>query len=201
MQEILENYKKFKHDIKTRREEFKQVWEKGKLFDEFVFCLFTPQSKAEACWQTVLNLKKNDLLKNGNPSKMKKYMQSVRFYKTKSKRVVDARKHYNLKETIEKMNEKEAREWLVKNVNGFGYKEASHFLRNIGFADNLMILDRHILRNLIKYKVIEEIPKNLTRKKYFEIEDKMIKFSISIGIHPSELDMIWWAKETGKVFK
>ena len=27
------------------------------------------------------------------------------------------------------------------------YKEASHFLRNIGFGENIAILDRHILKN------------------------------------------------------
>jgi len=38
-------------------------------------------------------------------------------------------------------------EWLVKNLTGLGYKEAGHFLRNIG-SGKIAILDRHILRNL-----------------------------------------------------
>lgn len=201
MQDILEIYDKFKDDIKERLSDFKNTWEKNDLFEELVFCLFTPQSKADACWKAVKDLKRNNLLFVGKPGEMKEYLQSVRFYKTKSQRVVEARNHINIRNTLESMEEKEAREWLVKNVNGFGYKEASHFLRNIGFADNLMILDRHILRNLVEYGVIKEIPKNLNSRKYFDIEEKMIKFADEIGIPAVELDMLWWAKETGKVFK
>ena len=76
-------------------------------------------------------------------------------------------------------NSRELRDFLVKNVKGYGYKEASHFLRNIGYK-NLAILDRHILKNLLKYKVISEIPKSLTPKKYFEIENKFLDFSEKI---------------------
>lgn len=52
------------------------------------------------------------------------------------------------------------------------YKEASHFLRNVGFGENIAILDRHILRNLVKLEVIDELPKTLTPKLYLEIEEK-----------------------------
>ena len=65
------------------------------------------------------------------------------------------------------------RDWFLKNVKGLGLKESSHFLRNIGFGDKIVILDRHILRSLFNYKVIDEIPKTLTKKIYLEIETKM----------------------------
>ena len=66
------------------------------------------------------------------------------------------------------MKGEERREWLVKNIKGLGFKEASHFLRNIGF-DDYAIIDSHILDLLERYKFIKP-PKTLTRKKYMEIE-------------------------------
>lgn len=94
------------------------------------------------------------------------------------------------------------REWLVKNVKGVGMKEASHFIRNIGFGGKeLAILDRHILKNLKELKVIEKIPKKLTKKTYLEIEEKMREFCKMLGISMYELDMLLWYKETGKVLK
>lgn len=93
------------------------------------------------------------------------------------------------------------REALADGIRGLGMKEASHFLRNIGLGGELAILDRHILRNLAEYQVIDEVPKVLSRKTYLGIEEKMRRFSRSIGIPMDELDLLLWAKETGIVFK
>ena len=71
----------------------------------------------------------------------------------------------------------EVRNWFANNVYGMGMKEASHFLRNIGLSDNICILDRHILRNLVEYGVIDKIPKSMDKKAYLNIEREMIKFS------------------------
>ena len=95
----------------------------------------------------------------------------------------------------------EARLWLVKNIKGIGYKEAGHFLRNIGIGKNLAILDRHILKNLKIYGVINELPKTLTTKTYLEIENQMQNFSTKIGIPMAHLDMLFWYKKTGGIFK
>jgi N-glycosylase/DNA lyase len=84
---------------------------------------------------------------------------------------------------------------------GFGLKEASHFLRNIGSEFDLAILDRHIIKNLLRYGVIDEIPKSLTKKQYLMIEERMKKFSKKIGIPLAELDLLFWSEETGEIFK
>ena len=93
------------------------------------------------------------------------------------------------------------REWLVSNLKGIGYKEASHFLRNIGMGKNIAILDRHILKNLQKHGAIKEIPKSLTPKKYVEIENQMRDFSRKVKIPMEEIDLLFWSEETGEVFK
>ncbi len=81
----------------------------------------------------------------------------------------------------------ERREWIVENIKGIGYKEASHFLRNIGFYKNIAILDRHILKNLKLLGVIEEIPETLSKTKYLHIEKKMAEFAKKLGF----LSRIW----------
>jgi N-glycosylase/DNA lyase len=88
----------------------------------------------------------------------------------------------------------------VKNVKGLGWKEASHFLRNIGHR-NLAILDRHILRNLKRHGVIKSLPKTLTPKRYLVIEQKFMEFSSTIGITMDELDLLFWSRETGEILK
>ena len=93
------------------------------------------------------------------------------------------------------------REWLVNNIKGIGYKEASHFLRNIGFGKNIAILDRHILRNLKNFGVIKEIPKSISTAKYMEIEKNMAEFAREVDIPISHLDLLLWYKETGEIFK
>ena len=83
-----------------------------------------------------------------------------------------------------------------------GYKEASHFLRNIGFADDLAILDRHILKNLKIFGIIEEIPKSLSKKKYLEIEKAMKKFAIEkVKVPVAHLDFLFWYLFNGEIFK
>jgi N-glycosylase/DNA lyase len=105
------------------------------------------------------------------------------------------------KKLLEKGTPHEMREWLVSNLKGIGYKEASHFLRNIGFGKDIAILDRHILKNLKKHGVIREVPKTLTPKKYKEIENQMRDFSRKVRIPIEDMDLLFWSEETGEVFK
>ncbi|HEX9829408.1 MAG TPA: hypothetical protein VGB10_04275 [Bacteroidota bacterium] len=89
----------------------------------------------------------------------------------------------------------------MKNVMGLGYKEATHFLRNIGKNDGLAILDRHILRNLKRYGAIRSLPDTLSRKQYLSIEKRFMKFSERVGIPVDELDLLFWSMETGEIRK
>lgn len=211
LEELHGIYKSIKPEIILRLRKFKELWKNGSekdIFKELIFCLLTPQSKAEKCWEAVKNLEEKDLLFNGNMDKIANELKSVRFRFNKTKYILETRKKFvvnedpKIKKQIEKFeNIFDAREWLVKNVKGLGYKEASHFLRNIGIGENLTILDRHILKNLKLSGVIDEIPKNLSGKIYFEIERKMMDFSQKINIPISHLDLVLWYKEAGKIFK
>ncbi|MFH1352625.1 MAG: hypothetical protein ABIH68_03510 [bacterium] len=100
-----------------------------------------------------------------------------------------------------KTDVKNLRRWLVKNVRGYGFKEASHFLRNIGRGTELAILDRHILKNLLALKVIRKIPGHLSAKDYLSVERKFLNLSRKIKIPAEHLDLLLWCRETRDIFK
>ncbi|MFO7619107.1 MAG: N-glycosylase/DNA lyase [Thermoplasmata archaeon] len=199
-------YARLKAGIDVRLAEFRALWDSADdatIFRELVFCLFTPQSKARSCWAAVERVCDCDLLLKGSAEEISEKMSGVRFHHTKARRAVEARKYTpGFKNRIAAFPSPfEAREWLVANVSGMSYKEASHFLRNIGMGGELAILDRHILRNLVRLGVITEMPKSLSPKKYLEIEASMPAFSEDIGIPLAHLDMLLWHRETGEIFK
>ena len=178
------------------------------FFAEIAFCILTPQSKAKNAWKIIEILKENGLLYSGTSEELVDYLNLVRFKNTKAKRLVDLRnlltidKRLASKEIIfHTKNVIEIREWLVKNVKGFGYKEASHVLRNLGFGENIAILDRHILRTLKKLDIIDEIPKTLSPSSYKKIENKMREYSKYVGISMDRLDLIFWYKQLHYLFK
>lgn len=199
-------YRKIGKDIESRLLEFEAVWKKGDdraIFAELVFCLFTPQSKATSCWAAVERVCDANLLIEGSAADIASMLKGVRFHNTKAARVVEARKHLNgLKARIAGFGgPAEAREWLVENVNGMGYKEARHFLRNIGMGRDIAILDRHILKNLVRLGVIAEVPRHISPKIYLEIEARMKIFSEKERIPMGHLDILLWYRETGGIFK
>lgn len=200
---ILEEYNILKTKISKRLDDFKKVRE-NEYFYELAYCLLTPQSSARNADAVVKKLIMKDFFnKNFNPEKILAQKSNyIRFHKNKSRWLIELRQNYSRihKFLLNGKDNYELREWLVKNVKGLGYKEASHFLRNIGKSD-LAILDRHILRNLHRLKVIKKVPESLSKKKYLEIENKFKKFSGKVGIPMDELDLLFWYMETGEILK
>lgn len=205
--ELMELYAPVKGRIESRLREFRQIWETGSdedLFRELVFCLLTPQSRAKTCWAAVERLVRKSLI-DGCQQEIQEELTGVRFNERKAEYICLANKMFTeqlLRATIRGFSSPfAAREWLVQNVMGLGYKEASHFLRNIGLGEDLAILDRHILKNLKLMEVIDDVPASLSKKTYLDIEKKMIEFSKQVGIPMSHLDLLLWYKEAGDVFK
>ena len=121
-----------------------------------------------------------------------------RFHNNKTKYIVEARKYKNIKTILVK--EDDPREWLVKHIKGLGYKESSHFLRNVGYTD-YAIVDRHILNVLLDNKVIKEKPLSLNKKVYLEIEGKLALIGKKLKMNQAKLDLYLWYIKTGKVLK
>ena len=210
--EIEKKYFEIKEDIEKRLKEFKEVWEKGDnkdIYVELSFCILTPQSKAVNAWKAITTLRDNGLLFNGTAEEMVEYLNIVRFKNNKAKYLVELREKMKddegkiiTKDFFLKFQDiKEAREWIVKNIKGMAYKEASHFLRNVGFGQEISILDRHILRNLVRLEVIDEVPKSITPKLYLEIEKKMKDYCSYVNISMDSLDLLLWYLEAGEIFK
>lgn len=207
-EKIKEIYLKITPLIESRLNEFKKISKQGSdkdIFKELIFCLLTPQSKAKVCWTAVENMDSKGILLKGDKKQILKELKGVRFKSLKTDYIIKARKMFfknSFKKMIKKFNNaSQLREWLARHVKGMGYKEASHFLRNIGMGENFAILDRHILKNLKLLGVIENIPNTLSWKKYMEIEKRMQEFSKKINLPMSHLDLLLWYKETGEVFK
>jgi len=196
---IKKEFSKRKDMIRRRLSDFSLVSEK-EYFYELCFCLLTPGSKARQAEKVIDFLKEKDF-ENG-PIDFGEELKRVRFHNTKKKRLVDMKKSYPalLQEIKGNHDNFRLREYLVENVNGLGYKEASHFLRNIG-RENLAILDRHILKNLVRFGALDVVPNSLGRKNYLEIEQKLRKLAKENGLSMDELDLLFWSLETGEVFK
>jgi len=195
-------YELMKDKIKSRLEDFDSIDknDKSKLYEELAFCFLTPQSKAKSADIAIRSLIKNNLLFSGKASEIEPHLKGIRFHITKSKRLEDSRPIFD-QFNFDFTNIPLLRDEIANSFKGIGMKEASHFLRNIGFGKEIAILDRHILKNLKRVGVIDEIPKTISRKKYLEMETKMSNFCNKIGISMAELDLLFWSEETGEILK
>lgn len=197
--------------IELRLEEFRRTGAlpDQRLFEELCFCMVAVQSNARGSDAAVAALRKAGLLWAGGPEEIAAFLRHrTRFHNHKAAFIVGARERFfskgasRLAETLDSFpSSKDVRTWLVCEIQGLGLKEASHFLRNTGRGEDLAILDRHILRNLIRHGVLRRLPRTLTPKRYLEIEARMERFSKEVGIPMAALDLVFWSRETGEIFK
>jgi len=187
--------------VERRIAEFIDLGRKGneEWFSELCFCILTANSSAELGMKIQREVGRGFLTLSEEDLRNKLKLLGHRFYNTRAKYIVEARKFEKIKDVLTAMEPFDARDWLVKNVRGVGYKEASHFLRNVGYLD-FAILDRHILRILSDYKLIE-MPRSLSRKRYLEIEEIFRELAKKVELKPGELDLYLWYMRTGRVLK
>lgn len=170
-------------------------------FSELCFCILTANSKAKTALAIQSTLgEKGFATKSADEIRQVIIDNKHRFHNNKTKYIMEARKYKDIKYIVQSMEEYEAREWIVNSVKGIGWKEASHFLRNVGYT-NFAILDRHILNLMVEEGMLEEKPKTLTKKIYLDIEKKLDKFSKSLGLNQAELDFYMWYLKTGEILK
>ncbi len=166
------------------------------------FCILTANFTAEGGIRIQKEINDGFLYFDQKELEMKLRNLGHRFYRKRAEFIILAREYKNIKSILLNNfnNEFEMRDFLVKNIKGLGYKEASHFLRNVGF-DNVAIIDRHILKVLYEFGYINEIPKNMNKKKYLEIEKILKEIGQKSNLKLSELDLILWYMKTGKILK
>jgi N-glycosylase/DNA lyase len=177
----------------------------NKWYEELVYCLLTAYASARMGQKCVDALCYDKILIDGSLKDITDCLitEGHRFAKTRADYIYNTRQLApTIKQKIQSFKEtKQTRDWLTKNIKGIGLKEASHYLRNVGYFD-LAILDRHIIANMNEHEIIDH-PKNksLTRKRYLEYEEKLQLVADKLNLLPGELDLYMWYRKTGKVMK
>ena len=179
-----------------------------RIFEELSFCICTANASAE------MGLRSIDAIRNiinvENADRISERLKGIhRFNNARAAYIVHTREYlkntidFRLKNKILSFKDKnELRDFfaLNKDIKGLAYKEASHFLRNIGFK-GYAILDKHIINSLHEFGVLQTNDKPKNAKGYLEIEQKFIDFSKEVEINMDELDLLLWSGKNGRILK
>ena len=198
-------------EIRARIKEFEAIWETGTdelLWEEMVFCFFTGGCSAKMGLRSIEAVR--PILLNGNHAELAdalrgkhRYPNARAGYIVASREFLQNHCEMRLREKLQSFNNHlERRDWLVKEkgIKGLGYKEASHFLRNIGFK-GYAILDKHVLRSLAELEIIDDPKPPNTRLKYLTVENKLKRLAELTEIDFDELDLVLWSLKTGEILK
>lgn len=211
LEKIKETYSARRNEIRQRLAEFADIWQNGsdeKLWEEMVFCFFTGGCSARMGLNSVEAVR-SILLTGDHEELMNALVGRHRYPRARAGYIVASRDflqehcQMQLREKLESFTDVlSRRDWLVKEkrIKGLGYKEASHYLRNIGFK-GYAILDKHILRSLAELGFIEDPKPPSTRAKYLLIEDKLKDLAKRTEIDFDELDLVLWSMKTGEILK
>ena len=199
--EVLKN-SEISSRVKKRINDFKKIDNKSneELFKEMCFCLLTANFNAEKSIKIQDEI--GDCFLTDSKEELSKKLKHYghRFPNTRAEYITQSQSCINkLDKIVQTHDNKFLRDWIVNNIKGLGYKEASHFLRNVGF-DDYAIIDFHIIDVLVNHQLIKK-PKYLSKKNYLEIEKLLRKIAKKTDLTLAELDLYLWYMETGKVLK
>lgn len=209
MNEVVRRIEDLKRDdiirglVSRRINEFESLGRKSDngIFKELCFCLMTANCAARKCIDVQDDVGDGFFVLNEKQLQRRLKELGYRFH-NRAPWFIEAREKFgdSIKKILKNFKtETEAREFLVKNVKGLGYKESSHFLRNIGYKD-LAIIDFHIIDVLVSHGIINR-PKTMSRKVYLETEEILRNIAKRTKISLAELDLYLWYMETGEVLK
>jgi N-glycosylase/DNA lyase len=211
IEKIKAAYLERREEISRRLSEFQDIRANGtdeRLWEEMVFCFFTGGCSARMGLRSIEAVR--PLLMAGNYAELAEALRGRHRYPNARAGYIVASREFlqedcglRLREKLESFNDDlQRRDWLVKEkrIKGLGYKEASHYLRNIGYK-GYAILDKHILRSLAELGIIDDPQPPNTRVKYLAIEDKLKKIAEMTKIDFDELDLVLWSMKTGEILK
>jgi N-glycosylase/DNA lyase len=211
--DIRATHKARRKEIRTRLDQFGHIWRKGsdeQLWEELVYCIFTAGASARMGYRAIEAVR--PFLRDGQREEMTMALKTAgahRFPVERPGYIVITRNYLRrhcgmgLRKQLESFsNAIERRDWLAreKEIKGLGYKESSHFLRNIGIR-GYAILDKHVMNCLADLEVVETAKPPATRDRYLETEEKLRRFARDIRIDFDELDLVLWSMKTGEVLK
>lgn len=198
--------------IQTRLAEFAQLRtaaDDARLFEELAYCIFTAGASARMGLTSVARVRA--LLLTGTAAQFAAALTGAHRYPNSRASYLIATRDYLTDECQLQLRAKLAsfgadaearRDFFAqsKGIKGIGYKEASHYLRNIGYR-GYAILDKHILRTLHEFGVVASAEPPTTKKKYLATEELMRKFAEELTIDFDELDLLLWSNKTGEILK
>ena len=198
-------------EIRKRLAEFDRIGRRGtdlNLWEEMVFCFFTGGCSARMGLRSLEAVK--PIILTGDHAELATALVGVHRYPNARSRYIVASRTFLQEHCGMRLRRKlksfecshERRDWLVKEkgIKGLGYKEASHYLRNIGFK-GYAILDKHVLNCLAELKIIDDPKPPNTRSKYLMVEEKLKHLTDVTGIDFDELDLVLWSMKTGVILK
>lgn len=213
VERVIATHKARRKEIRRRLGEFDEIWRNGsdaRLWEELVYCIFTAGASARMGLNSVAAVK--SLLLDGESEAMTEVLRETgahRFPVARPRYIVTTRNYFRancdmaLRKRLRSFSDPiERRDWLAqeKQIKGLGYKEASHFLRNVGVKGHA-ILDKHVMRCLAEVGVIDSFKPPANRKKYLEIEQELLRFARDIRVNCDELDLVLWSMKTGEILK
>ena len=211
VESIKETHRARRDEIRARLAEFDAVWRTAsdaRLWEELVYCIFTAGASARMGLRSVDAVRA--LLDEGTHEQLAEALAGRhRYPRSRSGYIVVTREHLRqdcglrLRERLEGFTDPEARrDWLARErgIKGLGYKESSHFLRNVGLR-GYAILDKHILRCLAEIGVTDAPDPPTTRSRYLATEDRLRRFARDARIDFDELDLVLWSMKTGEILK
>ena len=88
---------------------------------------------------------------------------------------------------------REARRSIIEVGVGIGPKQASLFLRNIGFTEELAILDTHLVRFMSLFGLLDEAIRSISSLENYEtLENHLRYYAKSIGFSVGCVDQAIW---------
>jgi N-glycosylase/DNA lyase len=208
---VIRAHRECQLEIRERLAEFETIWKEGsdaRIWEEMVFCFFTGGCSAKMGLRSIDAVR--PFLGNGSQPQIASALTGVHRYPNARARYVFATRNFlmaycnlELRKTLESFDcDLARRDWLVKEkgIKGLGYKEASHFLRNIGLK-GYAILDKHVLKCLAELKIIDSPKPPNTRSRYLMIEDKLRDLTERTKIDFDEMDLVLWSMKTGQILK
>ena len=203
------SYRSKKLPIKKRMNEFESLSNTAddeRIFQELVFCILTAGTSAALGISVIEEIK--DIILTGDRLEIKNKLKGIyRFYNKRSEYIFHTREFlissygFKIRKLLDSFNNDiERRDFfaLNKDIKGIGFKEASHFLRNIGYK-GYAILDKHIIKALVELQIIKENEFPSNRNKYLEIEKKYKIYAEKNSFDIDELDLLIWSEKTGKI--
>lgn len=210
--DLIQSYLPKQAAIQARLAEFALIKEQAddlRLFEELAYCIFTAGASARMGLNSIERVR--PLLSLGNCQQLSLALVGAhRYPNARARYIFETRKYFQhefnfcLRAQLDSFGDDHdaRRDFFArnKNVKGIGYKEASHYLRNIGYR-GYAILDKHILRSLCEAGLISSPDPPTTKKKYLALEEIMRKFAEQLTIDFDELDLLLWSNKTGEILK